>query len=135
MKNGHYILVLAPKDFPGKRYRGLYCYEHTLVWWKNTGNIPSKGEVVHHKNHNRTDNQIGNLKLLKIKTHNSIHNSERKKEIEILCSSCGKIIKISEKKYLFKKKMGYENIYCNRVCMGTKQGKDNNLGRLRRKKY
>lgn len=31
MKNGDYILVIAPDWYRGKRYRGKYCYEHHLV--------------------------------------------------------------------------------------------------------
>ena len=33
MINGDYILVVAPDDYPGVRYREKYCYEHYLVYW------------------------------------------------------------------------------------------------------
>lgn len=49
MKNGKYVLIVAPTEYPGTRYRGKYCYEHTYVFWKHTGVLPKKGEIVHHK--------------------------------------------------------------------------------------
>ena len=31
MKSGNYILIKAPDNYPGKKYRGKYCYEHHYV--------------------------------------------------------------------------------------------------------
>ena len=41
MKNGDYILVKAPTNYPGKKYRNKYCYEHHLVYWQHYGIIPN----------------------------------------------------------------------------------------------
>ena len=43
MKNGPYEMVIAPEEYPGRRYRNRYVYEHQLVWWKNTGKLVPKG--------------------------------------------------------------------------------------------
>ncbi len=132
MKNGPYILVKAPKDFPGLKYRGLYCYEHILVWWKNTGEILKKREIIHHKNGNKTDNRIENLDKLDVKKHSSLHNLGHAL-VEITCSECGKKSFISESLFNFKKnKLKQESFYCNRHCMGKQQGR-NNKGKKHRR--
>ena len=33
MKNGKYILVKAPANYLGKKYRNKYVYEHILNYW------------------------------------------------------------------------------------------------------
>lgn len=80
MKNGPYEMVIAPKDYPGKKYRDRYCYEHTLVWWKNTGTIPKDNEIIHHKNGNKRDNPFSNLELRKKGGHVNYHNVNRSDE-------------------------------------------------------
>ncbi len=76
MKNGPYILVIAPEEYPGKKYRGRYIYEHHLVWWNNTGKTIEEDEVVHHKNEDKHDNSFGNLEKIPESEHKSIHAME-----------------------------------------------------------
>ena len=45
---------------------------HVLVWEENFGEIPD-GYQVHHKNGNKTDNQISNLMLVDALTHKRLH--------------------------------------------------------------
>jgi len=73
MKNGPYELVVAPEDFPGKKYRGRYCYEHTLVYWKEHGVLPASDETIHHKNGDRRDNDPANLELSSRAEHSRSH--------------------------------------------------------------
>ena len=87
MKNGPYELVIAPDDFPGKKYRDIYCYEHTLVWWINTGVIPKSNEIIHHKQPgNKRDNRFENLELLTNSEHAKLHGdlkTEKKFKIKV----------------------------------------------------
>ena len=76
MKNGPYELVVAPDGYPGKRYRGRYVYEHVLVWWANTGELPSPGKVVHHKNGKQRDNRFRNLELKTRAIHTREHSEK-----------------------------------------------------------
>ena len=81
IKNGRdpYVMVRAPASFPGRKYNGLYCYEHTLVWWKNNGSVPASGYVLHHTNEDVEDNRIENLELKSRSVHSSDHGYLRKR--------------------------------------------------------
>lgn len=58
---GGYVQVSLLKHplFPGK----IYDTEHRVVMSEHLGRRLRKGEVVHHKNHDRADNRLKNLSL------------------------------------------------------------------------
>lgn len=92
MRNGDYILVVAPQDYPGKKYRDRYCFEHYLVWWKSNHYLPSRHEVIHHINKNTYDNRIENLMLMNKTEHNYFHGKQQICSMVILqCPHCGVI--------------------------------------------
>jgi len=74
MKNGKYILIVAPEGYPGKRYRGRYAYEHIVQFWRREGRMPADGCVVHHKNDDKHDNSFGNLAEITVARHSSEHS-------------------------------------------------------------
>ena len=55
-------------------------YEHQLVMEKHIGRYLEKGEVVHHIDFDKTNNDINNLKLMKNSEHISYHSNLRWKE-------------------------------------------------------
>lgn len=66
--------------YPNKRdpyyrnsHRGLL---HRWMWTKEVGPIPT-GMQVHHKNHDKRDNRIGNFALLRAGEHWAEHGDER----------------------------------------------------------
>lgn len=85
-------MVVAPEDYPGKKYRGRYCYEHHLVYWLKFGVIPQKGQVVHHINHNKTDNSLTNLELKSVALHNTHHHLLT--EPNTSCELCKKPLRV-----------------------------------------
>jgi len=123
MKNGKYILVNAPNSYPGKKYRGRYCYEHHLIYWEHYGIVPMIGEVVHHINEDTTDNRIENLILINKKDHDASHSNlvipviDDSKHVTVICAFCGNEID----KYLYQIKNaevnGQVRFYCNRSHM------------------
>lgn len=89
MRNGDYVLVVAPDEYRGKKYRGKYCYEHHLVYWQNTGIVPDSDQLIHHKNENKHDNTFDNLELMTKSEHSKEHGLKQGKTYwELTCHSC-----------------------------------------------
>lgn len=70
-----YVMVFAP-DHPMAMTSG-HVYEHRLVMEKAIGRLLRPDEIVHHINHDRTDNRIENLQLMTVHDHMSMHMRER----------------------------------------------------------
>ena len=47
--------------------------EHVVVWEQHHGPVP-EGKQVHHRNHDKLDNSIGNLQLVGTVEHKRIHS-------------------------------------------------------------
>ena len=128
MRNGDYILVIAPPEYQGKKYRERYCYEHHLVWWQNTGEVLKEGELVHHKDENKHHNVFSNLEKKTISSHNVGHNLGKKKDQDILrnCPMCEKDFYITARNFKSKSKV-YGSTWkpcCSRSCQVRKQQKE-----------
>lgn len=122
MKCGKYILVIAPENYPGKKYRGKYCYEHRLIWWLNTGLMPKDDECIHHKDENTHNNSFKNLELKLWRKHTRDHILARGKTIAVLkCPHCEKIF---EREYRnVKSRYGItKGTFCSQRCSGKFSG-------------
>ena len=121
MRNGPYELVKAPENYPGKLYRGKYCYEHRLVWWENTGELPDENEVVHHINEDKTDNRFENLEVLARENHGSLHGEDiNATYVKLVCPCCGdEFVKRRNQTHLVKPNKAS---YCSQSCIGKMSG-------------
>lgn len=70
-----YIAIYFP-DHPKSNKEG-YIMEHILVMECIVGRHIKSDEVVHHKNHIRSDNRASNLQLMTKKEHIRMHTIER----------------------------------------------------------
>ena len=73
--NGGYVLAYVPKH-PHAHNDG-YVMLHTVLMERQLGRYLTDDEVVHHVNHDRQDNRMENLQLMKKKDHMSMHMKER----------------------------------------------------------
>lgn len=76
-RNGYWC-VRKP-EHPRAGIQG-YVGEHTLVMEKHIGRLLCPGEVVHHINHDKKDNRLANLELMKESEHKAMHLRELMQE-------------------------------------------------------
>ena len=133
MKNGPYTLIVAPIDYPGKKYRGKYAYEHHVQWWKAHGKVPKKGHEIHHKNGNHRDNRLSNLQLVTSKQHRKIHgellkNAAIKNRPIVMCAFCLKGFTKRGSVLRSRLKRNNGRVYCGRSCQIKMQWKEGKSG-------
>lgn len=117
MKNGPYELVIAPKEYPGKKYRNRYVYEHQLVWWQNTGELVPEDSLIHHKNHDKRDNRFENFELKSRKEHSAEHSRERRgADVYLHCDWCTEAFSIRSKNHKYKLSIRQETFCCSVSC-------------------
>jgi hypothetical protein len=131
MKNGPYTLVVAPFEWPGKRYRGRYCYEHHLVFWWATGHILLEDENIHHVNGDKRDNRIENLALKTVFEHKILH-AKKSPMLTLTCDLCGCTFEIPCRVYRGRAKV-QATFCCSRSCQVKKQWRDGTSGLLRKR--
>lgn len=70
-----YVAIFYP-SYPSANKEG-FVMEHRFVMEQYIGRLLTNQEVVHHINHNRSDNRINNLMLMTISEHCKLHLKER----------------------------------------------------------
>lgn len=75
VSEGGYIKVRVGCDHPLADPNG-YAYEHAMVWI-SAGNPPlGPGEIIHHKDKDKTNNRINNLEVMTRADHCALHVAE-----------------------------------------------------------
>ena len=93
-----YVMIKLPTH-PNKTKSG-YVMEHRAVIEESIGRLLTKGEIVHHIDGNRKNNDIKNLLLLKNKQeHMILHNNQLKSDTLRLSSDEELITELSKRGY------------------------------------
>lgn len=117
MRNGDYILEVAPEEYTGKKYRGRYAYAHHLAWWRSRGEIVPLGMVIHHINGDKTDNRPANLELLERSVHTHHHAEARDASEQVVCPHCGKTFSLLKSVIKTRLKQSLSgSLFCSRSC-------------------
>jgi transcription elongation factor Elf1 len=113
-------MLVAPADYPGKRYRERYAYEHHIVWWKHKGFVPDKGMEIHHKDNNHRNNKFQNLQLVTSQEHRKIHGQQKAAQAEKIkfeCPVCEQEVLMRMRLYKDRKrKSASGKVYCSPSC-------------------
>lgn len=117
MRNGLYLLVIAPSEYPGKLYRNRYVYEHHCVWWRNTGDVVPDGFLIHHKDGDKHNNRFENLEIVSRSDHSRMHKPGFG-NVTLVCEVCGK--SFDRRISIYRKGHVSLNtqICCSRSCVG-----------------
>ena len=81
---------------------GKLRFEHCIVWESHFGEIPL-GMQIHHKDFNKTNNNISNLQLVTPLDHKRLHSGCRfiDGEWEKPCKECGEFKKTNKENWYF----------------------------------
>jgi hypothetical protein len=97
-----YVLIRVGKNHPLADPNG-YAKESLIVWVSAGNPHPKRGELLHHKSEDKTDDRIGNLRLKTKGKHNRHHNKRRVRDSAgrflpkiAPCPSCGDIVGVCE---------------------------------------
>lgn len=106
-KNGYVRLVgNGTKDMPDyEKMKGQGgVYEHHQVWFENTGHVVQDGEVVHHKDLNKRNNEFDNLQLMTDLEHKLLHADINKSSLPQFNSNIDFVIKNGKKVFFVPQK-------------------------------
>lgn len=85
-KDGHFS-VYRP-DHPSATASG-WIFRYHVVWWLKTGEVITRGTVLHHKNEIKTDDRFENLEKMSHAYHTRLHCV--KPLVELKCIHCDKL--------------------------------------------
>jgi HNH endonuclease len=112
IKNSHgkYVMLRFPN--------GERILEHRFVIETVLGRKLLPNEVVHHRDNNGKNNEIGNLQIMSPSEHSRHHGSLGKVDkLKIICPQCGLSFFKQRRRVAFDKRNGITN-FCSRKCSG-----------------
>lgn len=91
MAKDGYVLVRLGRSHPWADPNG-YCREHDLVMGSAIGRPLQVGEVVHHRNGDKTDNRLENLQLTTPSEHNELHGRMELTAAQVQAIRCAYVL-------------------------------------------
>lgn len=121
-KGGGYRYCRTDPPHPHRNARGLYPLHRVLVE-NRIGRLLEPGEHVHHKDHDRTNDDVGNLELTTHSAHARHHKvSHAPDPVEVPCGHCGKTLSMRPcdlRRRLSRSASGL--LFCDLVCSRQRQ--------------
>ena len=110
VSKGQYNYAVCP-DHPN-RTRNSYVLLHRVLMENHLGRLLTRGEVVHHLNHNKKDNRIENLEVMTAAEHSRKHAKDRpRKYVKLECPYCySKFVRPANQIG------GRTRVFCSRSC-------------------
>lgn len=117
INKGDYLYALVPEH--PKATKNHYVLLHRVIMENYIGRILTDNEIVHHKDHNKKNNDIDNLELMNKNTHSQLHSKKRgRKIVKLKCPWCKKeFIKYLSTTHL-NKPSKYNCTCCSPTCRG-----------------
>jgi len=96
-----------------------YVYSHSLLMELHLGRFLKKGEVIHHRNEDRSDNRIENLEVKSNSSHAADHGRAKgTRVIELRCPWCAQIFTRPLRQTFKKKRTPMGCTCCSPQCRG-----------------
>jgi hypothetical protein len=115
VKKGEYVYAVVP-DHP-RAIKFGYILVHRVVMENHLGRLLDSGEIVHHVNGDKKNNDISNLEVMSKREHARRHAlAVGRAMVELRCPWCGKIFAVRRGQSFLAK--GYEYTCCSRRCRG-----------------
>ena len=92
-------------------------FQHREIVENHLGRPLTRREVVHHRNSNRKDNRIENLKLMTLSGHSKIHGKGIE-WVSVTCLQCKKVVIKQAKEERARKAKGRTGPFCSKKCVG-----------------
>lgn len=106
LKGEKYYLNVSLGYYQTKQYKKL----HREIWKSKYGAVPEDC-LVHHKDGDKTNNEIDNLEVMEWGKHTRHHHKTGKTMATLPCAFCGK--SVTREKTAFRRT---KNPFCNRTC-------------------
>jgi hypothetical protein len=111
LKSGPYLVALVP-EHPKANVHGLVLH-HRVVMENKLGRILVAGEVVHHKDRDKHNNDEDNLEVMSSSEHSRLHAKKGRTFVTLRCFSCGTVFEREIRQF-----KTYHEPHCSRRCIG-----------------
>lgn len=114
VNKGDYKYAIV-RDHPN-RTKNNYVLLHRVIVENHIGRVLTNDEIVHHKDENKSNNDISNLEIMDIITHGRLHNATGRTMVNLTCPNCSNSF-IRERRQTHLVKGGNPSC-CSRRCRG-----------------